>query len=91
MIGRLQPLGEIEGIAREVEALLRIAREQADVLGVAVRGVRGLQDVALLRARRHAGGRTDALDVEQHRRHLGVVREAQEFVHQRHAGTGRWR
>ena len=54
---RLQPLGQVEGIAREVEALLGIAREQADVLGVAVRGVGRFQDVALLRARRHAGGR----------------------------------
>ncbi len=41
--GRLQPFGEIEGIAREVEALLGIARKQAHVLGVAVRGVRGLR------------------------------------------------
>ena len=30
----------------------------------------------------------DALDVEDHRRHFGVVREPEEFVHQRDARTG---
>jgi hypothetical protein len=33
---RLQALGQIKGIAREVETLLRIARKQAHVFGVAM-------------------------------------------------------
>ena len=88
MIGSLQALGEIEGVAREVEALFRIARKQADVFGVAMRGVGAFEDVALLGTRRHAGRRTHALDVEQHGGYFGVVREPQEFVHQRHARAG---
>ena len=49
------------------------------------------QDVALLRARRHAGRRARALHVEDDRRDLGVVREADELAHQRDAGARRRR
>ena len=70
---RLQALGEVEGLHGHVEALLGVRREQQHVLGVAVRGVRAEQDVALLRARRHAGRGPDALHVEDHRGNLGVV------------------
>ena len=73
---------------RELEALGRIRREQQDVFGVAVRGVGALQNIALLRARGHAGGRADALHVDDHRRNLGVVGQAQQLVHQRNAGAG---
>ena len=62
---------------------------QHDVLGVAVREERGLEQVALRGARRQAGRRPDALDVEDHRRRLGVVRQAGELAHQRDAGAGR--
>jgi hypothetical protein len=51
----LQPLGEIERVAREVETFFGIARKQADVFGVAMRRVCRFEDVALLRAGRHAG------------------------------------
>ena len=54
---------------------------------VAVRGVGAQHQIALLRARRHAGGRAGALHVEDHRRHFGVIRQADELVHQRDAGT----
>ena len=84
----LQALGEIERLHRHVEALLRIRRIQADVPRVAVRGVGARHEVALLRAGRHAGGGPDALDIEDHRRHLGVVRQPEEFVHERDARTG---
>ena len=59
-----------------------------DVLGVAVRSVRAGEDVSLLRAGGHAGGRPGALDVDDDRRDLGVVGEADELVHQRDAGAG---
>ena len=75
-------------VRRHVEALFRVGGVQAHVPGVAVRGVGGRADVALLRARRHAGGRTDPLHVEHHRRNLGVVGESEELLHQRDAGTG---
>ena len=73
---------------REFETLGRIRREQQNVFGIAVRGVGAFQHVALLRARRHAGGRADALHIDHHRRNLGVVCQAEQFVHQRDAGTG---
>ena len=57
------------------------------MLGVAVRRVGGRQQVRLLRARRHAGRRAAALDVEQHHRNLGVVGQTQELGHQRDAGA----
>jgi len=58
------------------------------VLGVAVRGVGAGEHVGLLRARRHAGRRAAALDVDQHRRDLGEVGETDELGHQRDAGAG---
>ena len=64
---------------------------QHDVLRVAVREERGREQVALRRARRQAGRRADALDVEDHRRRFRVVREARELAHQRDAGAGRRR
>ena len=47
--------------------------------------------VGLLRARRHAGGRAAALHVDDRRRDLGEVGEADELGHQRHARAGRRR
>ena len=52
---------------------------------------RGRQDVALRGARRKSGGRSDALDVEDQRRDLGVVAQAGELAHQRDAGARRGR
>ena len=43
---------------------------------------RTAKDLDLLRARRHAGGRPDPLHVENDAGHFGVVREADELVHQ---------
>ena len=86
---RLQPLGQIEGLRPQREALGRVLREQQHVLGVAVRGIGARQDVGLLRARRHAGRGAAALDVEQHDRHLGEVGKPQELAHQRDAGARR--
>ena len=81
-------LGEIEGLDGHGEAFLGRAREEHGVLGVAVREDGGGQDVALLRARGQAGGGADALHVEDHRGDFGVVAQADEFRHQRDAGTG---
>jgi hypothetical protein len=83
---RLQPVGEVEGGGAELEALVRVLGEQQHVLGVAVRGVGGADDVALLRARRHAGRRPGPLHVEDHRRQLGEIGKADELLHQRDAG-----
>ena len=58
---------------------------------VAVRCVGAEHQVALLCPRRHPRRGTGALDVEDHRRHLGVVRQADELRHQRNARAGRWR
>jgi hypothetical protein len=73
---RLQAVGEIESVGREVERLGRVFREQQHVLGVAVRGIGAGDQVALLRARRHAGRRAGALDVEYHRGDFGEVGQA---------------
>ena len=59
-----------------VEAFVRVRREQQNVARIAVRGVGAFEQVGLLSARGHAGGRTDPLHVEDDRRDLGVVRPA---------------
>ena len=58
------------------------------MLGVAVRGVGARDQVALLRAGRHAGRRARALHVEHHGRNFGEIGEPEEFLHQRDAGPG---
>ena len=75
--------------AEKAEALVRVGGQEHHVLGVAVRGVGGGQEIRLLRPRRHAGRGAAALDVEDHRRDLGEIGEAEELLHQRDAGTGR--
>ena len=83
---RLEPLGDIKGLHRHLETLVRIGGIEYRVPSVAVRGVGQHQQVALLGAGGHAGGRAAALDVEEDRRDLGIVRQADEFLHQRNAG-----
>ena len=70
---------------RELEAFVRVFREQQHVLGVAVRGVGAGEDVGLLRARRHAGRRAAALHVDDRDRDLGEIGQADELGHQRDA------
>ena len=84
---RLQPVGEVERGRAELERLGRILREQQDVLSVAVRSIGREHDIRLLGARRHAGRGAAALHVEDDRRDLGKIGEAEEFLHQRNAGT----
>ena len=57
-------------------------------MAVAVRQVRREGDVLLRGPGRQAGRRADALDVEDHRRDLGVVGQAGELGHQRDARAG---
>ena len=52
------------------------------------RGVGAGQDVPLLGARRHAGRRAGPLHVDDHRRDLGVVGQADQLAHQRDARPG---
>ena len=52
----------------KIEALGGIGREQQNMFGVAMRGVSALEQVGLLRARGHAGGWTDSLNVDYDRR-----------------------
>ena len=85
---RLQPVGEIERLGAELERLGRVLRQQQNVLGVAVRGIGAVEDVGLLRARRHAGRGAGTLHVEHHRRDFGEIGEAEELLHQRDAGAG---
>ena len=86
--GRLQALGEVEGVLRHLVALGDGRRQQEDVAAVAVRQAGGEGDVLLRGAGRQAGRRADALDVEDHRRQLGVVGQAGELGHQRDARAG---
>ena len=55
--------------------------------GIAMRGVSRHQQIALLGAGWHAGGRSDALHVKDHRWNLGVVRQTNELIHQRQSWT----
>ena len=84
---RLQRSARSKACGGEFERFMRIFREQQHMLGVAMAGIGGEQDVRLLRARRHARRRTAALDVEHHGRHFGEIGEAEEFLHQRDAGA----
>ena len=84
----LQSFGQIESLRAESEALVGIFGEQQHVLGIAVRSVGAGQQVGLLGARRHSGRRSAALDVEDHRRHFGKIRQPEELLHQRDAGAG---
>ena len=88
---RLELLGEVEGLLGHREALLGRGGEEERVLRVAVRVEVAEEDVALHRARREAGGRPGALDVEDDGRDLGVVAEADVLGHERDAGSRTWR
>ena len=85
---RLQPLGEVERLDRQGEALLHRAREEQHVPRVAVGEERGGEDVALRGAGGEPGGGADPLHVEDHRRDLGVVGEPGELAHERDARSG---
>src|SRR3954452_23435391 len=52
---------------------------------IAMRCIRSKQQIALLSSGRHSRRRPDALDIEHHSRHFGVVRKPDEFVHERNA------
>jgi hypothetical protein len=88
---RLQPLGQVERVHGHGVALTHRRRDEQHVLGVAVRVERGERDVSLRGARRQTSGRPDALDVEDHARNFGVVRQPGELGHQRDARAGRGR
>src|SRR6266545_4647025 len=84
---RLQPVGEIERLRAELERFRRVLRHQQHVLGVAVRGVGTGENVALLRAGRHAGRGTCALHVDHDRGDFREISKPKELLHQRDAGT----
>ena len=86
--GRLEALGEVEGVLRHLVALGDRRRQQQDVLGSRRATGRRRRRCPLRGAGRQAGRRADALDVEDHRRHLGVVGQAGELGHQRDARAG---
>ena len=86
---RLEAVGEVEALRRELEALVRILGEEQDVLGVAVRGVGAGEDVGLLGARGHAGRGAAALHIDDRGRDLGEVAQADELAHQRDARAAR--
>ena len=78
----LQAVGKVKGLCGELEALARIFRQQQHMLGVPVRCVGTRQDVRLLGARRHAGGRAAALHVDDGDGDLGEIGQADELIHQ---------
>ena len=80
---RLEPLGQVERLDREVEALARVRGKDHDVLRVPVGRVGRELDVALLGPRGHPRRWAHPLHVEEDGRHLGVVRQPDEFAHQR--------
>ncbi len=59
------------------------------MFGVAMGGVGRFHQIALLRPRGHPGRRTDALHVDDDGRNLGVIRQAQKFIHERDAWARR--
>ena len=79
---RLESIRKIESGHSELEALLRIPREEHDVLRVPVGGVCTQEDVPLLRACRHTRRRACALHVEEDARHFSVVGETDELTHE---------
>ena len=85
---RLQSLGEIEGLLRELVALFDRAGQQHHVLGIAMRQESDRQHVALHGAGGHAGRRPDALDVEDHTRQFGVIAQTGKLRHERNARPG---
>ncbi len=89
--GRLQPVGKVERERRELERLRRVLRQQQHVLGVAVGGIGAGVDVALLRARRHAGRGSGTLHVHDHRGDFREIGKPDEFLHQRDARPRRRR
>jgi hypothetical protein len=79
--------GQIES----VEAMLKHsdrARNQHDVLGIAVGKKCGGKNIALRSARGQAGGRADALDVPDDAGNFRVVGQAGKLRHQRNPGAG---
>ena len=86
--GRLQALGEVEGVGGKRERLAGPVGDQEDMLGVAVRGVGADEEIRLLGAGRHAGRGPAALHVEHDHRNLGEIGEAEELLHQRDARAG---
>jgi hypothetical protein len=52
------------------------------MFGIAMGGVGSFHQIALLSARRHAGGGTHALHVDDDGWNLGVVGQAQKLVHE---------
>ena len=69
----LQAVRQIEGERAHFETFAGIGRQQHRVLGVAVAGIGGGQQVRLLGAGGHAGGGAAALDVKDHGGDLGEV------------------
>src|SRR5689334_4819481 len=81
----LKPFREIERFGGELEAFSGVGWKKQNMFGIAMGGVGCFHEIALLRPCGHAGGWTDALHVDNNRRDLGVVRQAQELVHERDA------
>ena len=83
----LQALRVVKSGLRHGEAFVRVPWKEQHMLGVAMRGIGATHDVRLLRARRHTRGWAGALHIENDRGNFRVIRKANEFTHQRYAGT----
>ena len=79
--------GDIDRLDGGVKTILDIGRRQDNPRRIAVSAETGQVKVGLFDARRHAGGRTAPLHVNQHQWQLGHHRVAQGFGFQRNART----
>ena len=84
----LEPFRVVERTSGEFETFARVFRKQQHLLGIAMRCIGAGQYIRLLGTRWHAGGRSAALHIKNHRRYFGKIRQPDEFLHQRYAGAG---
>ena len=84
----LHALCQVEGRLGQLEALLDRTGQQNQVLGIAVGEEGRRKQIGLLGARGHTRRRPAALHDDDDAGNLGVVAQAAELGHQRHAGAG---
>ena len=85
--GCLQAFREVKGFDSHAEAFGRRGREKQYVLGIAMRGISGGEDIGLLGAGGHARRGACSLHINQNRRDLCEIGQTKKFAHQRDART----
>ena len=77
---RLKAVGVIETLAREVKTRIHVMGNQDNMAGIAMGGAIHQRNIGLLGARRQPGGRSAALDINDHQRDLGHHAPADAFT-----------